>query len=176
VGIVSTFNGLGESTQGIFVLLRRGIQAVGGVVKALRDSGGQGCPVCSGGVPGAKEGGLVDRACQSSDSSEKISDPGGARHGRPRCSRMARIAPGVWIAARILIRPPQRGHSRASTAKTLWISSAQDRFGLGAALFGPELPSGVGASAGRQAPPGWGLPETGTMNLRSLAAGPRMPW
>lgn len=41
---------------------RHGIQAVGGgVVKALRVSVGQGCPVCSGRLPGAKEGGLVDR-------------------------------------------------------------------------------------------------------------------
>jgi len=50
---------------------------------------------------------------------------GGAREGNPRHSRIARIAAGEWMAATILMRPRQRGHSSTSMAKTLRISSAQ---------------------------------------------------
>ncbi len=50
---------------------------------------------------------------------------GGARLDRPRHSRMAVIADGVWIAASIRIRDWQRGHSRTSTAKTRLIKYAQ---------------------------------------------------
>jgi len=49
----------------------------------------------------------------------------GAREGRPRHSSIARIASGAWMAARIRIRPRQRGHSTTSTAHTRCISSAQ---------------------------------------------------
>ena len=47
---------------------------------------------------------------------------GGGREGRPRQSRILRAAAGSSIAARIRIRPPQRGHSSTSTAKILAIS------------------------------------------------------
>ena len=47
---------------------------------------------------------------------------GGGREGRPRQSRILRATAGSSIAARIRIRPPQRGHSSTSTAKILAIS------------------------------------------------------
>src|SRR5438552_18656520 len=47
---------------------------------------------------------------------------GGGREGRPRQSRIMRARDGSSIAARIRIRPPQRGHSSTSTAKILAIS------------------------------------------------------
>ena len=50
---------------------------------------------------------------------------GGARDGRPRHSRIARVVSGGWIAARILMGPWQTGHSRTSTANTRLMSSAQ---------------------------------------------------
>src|SRR5439155_1073833 len=42
---------------------------------------------------------------------------GGGREGRPRQSRILRATAGSSIAARIRIRPRQRGHSSTSTAK-----------------------------------------------------------
>src|SRR5213594_3406989 len=51
---------------------------------------------------------------------------GGGREGRPRQSRILRATDGSSIAARIRIRPPQRGHSSTSTAKILAISWDQD--------------------------------------------------
>jgi len=47
---------------------------------------------------------------------------GGGREDRPRQSRILRATAGSSIAARIHIRPPQRGHSSTSTAKILAIS------------------------------------------------------
>src|SRR6266478_1114972 len=44
---------------------------------------------------------------------------GGGREGRPRQSRILRATEGSSIAARIRIRPPQRGHPSTSTAKIL---------------------------------------------------------
>ena len=41
----------------------------------------------------------------------------GALTGRPRQSRIFRIASGGWSAAMIRMRPPQRSHSRTSNAK-----------------------------------------------------------
>ncbi len=51
---------------------------------------------------------------------------GGAREGMPRQSRIFRIASGGLIAARILMRPEQLGHSRTSTEKTRCKSSAHE--------------------------------------------------
>ena len=42
---------------------------------------------------------------------------GGARVGKPRHSRIPRMASGEWMAARILMRPRQRWHSRTSTSQ-----------------------------------------------------------
>lgn len=50
---------------------------------------------------------------------------GGARLGSSRQSRIACVTWGGWIAASSHIRPPQRGHSSTSTAKTRRRSSAQ---------------------------------------------------
>ena len=49
---------------------------------------------------------------------------GEARTGRPLQARIADVVSGGWIIARIRIGPRQRGHSRASIAKTRFISSA----------------------------------------------------
>ena len=51
---------------------------------------------------------------------------GGGLEGRPRQSRILRMASGGWIAQRILMRPPQRVHSKTSTAKILFMSSDQE--------------------------------------------------
>ena len=49
---------------------------------------------------------------------------GGARVGKPRHSRIPRMASGEWMAAMILMRPRQRWHSRTSTSHTRFMSSA----------------------------------------------------
>ena len=51
---------------------------------------------------------------------------GGGREGRPRQSSILRMASGGWIAARILMRPPHRGHSKTSIERTRRINSAHD--------------------------------------------------
>jgi hypothetical protein len=43
---------------------------------------------------------------------------GGGLEGRPRQSRILRIASGGWIAARILMRAPHRAHAKTGTEKT----------------------------------------------------------
>ena len=48
---------------------------------------------------------------------------GGGLEGRPRQSRIFRIASGGWIALITLMRPPQRGHSRTSIENTRFRSS-----------------------------------------------------
>ena len=50
---------------------------------------------------------------------------GGARAGRSRLSRMARVAAGGWTTESHRMRAPQRGHSSTSMAKTRRKSSAQ---------------------------------------------------
>jgi hypothetical protein len=47
---------------------------------------------------------------------------GGGRDGRPRQSRIFRIASGGWIAASILMRALQRGHSKTSIENILFIN------------------------------------------------------
>jgi hypothetical protein len=42
---------------------------------------------------------------------------GGGLEGKPKQSRVLRIASGGSMAARILMRPPQRGHSKTSIEK-----------------------------------------------------------
>src|SRR5438034_8522305 len=55
---------------------------------------------------------------------------GGAREGMPRQSRILRIASGGLIAARILMRPEQLGHSKLNSGDRLlnsaipWVQSA----------------------------------------------------
>ena len=77
-----------------------------------------------GHTPGIPTMGFGGAAYQSDDTgsgdsgSGRAGAVGGARDGRPRHSRMARVATGGWIAARIRMRPPQSGHSRTSTANT----------------------------------------------------------
>ena len=51
---------------------------------------------------------------------------GGARDGRPRHSRILRIASGECSAAMIRSRPWHAGHSRTSTANTRCINSAHE--------------------------------------------------
>ena len=57
---------------------------------------------------------------------------GGAREGRPRHCKMAKVASSGWIAARIRIRPPPSGHSRTSTRRhgvtqVLWCGRLRSR-------------------------------------------------
>ena len=49
---------------------------------------------------------------------------GGGLEGRPRHPRIFLIASEEWIAANILIRPPQDSHFKTSNSKTLFINSA----------------------------------------------------
>jgi hypothetical protein len=51
---------------------------------------------------------------------------GGGLEGRPGQSRILRMASGGWIAQRILMRPPQRVHSKTSTAKIIFMSWDQE--------------------------------------------------
>ena len=48
---------------------------------------------------------------------------GGARVGKPRHSRIPRMASREWMAAMILMRPRQRWHSRTSTSHARFMSS-----------------------------------------------------
>ena len=51
---------------------------------------------------------------------------GGARLGRPKHERIAVVASGGWIAARMRILPWHSGHSGTSMAKTRCINSGQE--------------------------------------------------
>ena len=62
---------------------------------------------------------------QDSLSARKAGETGGTLEGRPRHSKIALIASGVLMAAKILIRAPQRSHLRTSISHTRFISSAQ---------------------------------------------------
>ena len=68
-----------------------------------------------------QHGGLVSPAHEKLSSSISRSGSaraiGGALEGRPRHSRIFLIASGEWIAAKILMRPPQRSHSKTSKLK-----------------------------------------------------------
>ena len=68
--------------------------------------------------------GSSPKSSSSSVGSRPAGASGGAREGRFRQSRMARIDWGFWMAASSRSLPPQRGHANASAADTLWSSSA----------------------------------------------------
>jgi len=70
--------------------------------------------------------GSFPKSSSSSAGSRRAGASGGAREGRFRQSRMARIDWGPWMAASCRSLPPQRGHANASTANTLWSSSAHE--------------------------------------------------
>jgi len=75
-------------------------------------------------------------------------------------ARMAVMASGSWIAAMTLMRPPQKGHFRASMAHTL-----MRRF--------PQLmrPGRLGATGNALSMGG-----VGTMRVRSRWCGAKTPW
>jgi len=104
---------------------------------------------------------LIDRGPPSS-SSGRAAAAGGAREGSARHSRIACVVSGGWIAARIRVRLPQRGHSRTSTAKTRRRRSAhasrRGRAELGAS--GEDCRGGAGtASTGSLSDESGGRPE-----------------
>ena len=70
--------------------------------------------------------GSSPKSGSSSVGSRRAGASDGARGGRSRQSRTARITSGSWMAASSRSLPPQRGHANASAENTLWSSSAQD--------------------------------------------------